>query len=54
LYDDSDHVLTAIREAAVLGLLPGCHGVVFLGWSNDGEEGDFMGGTTTVALTQAY
>lgn len=52
LYDDSDNVLTAIREAVSAGVMPGCHGVVFLGWSNDGEDGNFMGGTTTLALTQ--
>lgn len=52
LYDDAEYVLTAIREATAAGTLPGCHGVVFLSWTNDGEDGNYMGGSTLLVLNQ--
>lgn len=50
LYDDGDHVLEAVREACAAGTLPGCDGVVWVGWRNANEQGGLMGGVSEFTL----
>lgn len=53
VYTDAEEVFGALVDAQADGDLPGCGGVVFVGWATRGPQGGVVGGATTVRLDYA-